>query len=130
MAIEVTVQVTHSSTPDPIPFSFTVGASAIAALVAGMFVALAVRSGLLLAHCRQLPIRFVLIIAVVNVTILGILGTAPIRTHAIKLDMPSSQRGLIDVPVIFWLTIVVGLLIPVIVAYVVGRLARARESAA
>jgi hypothetical protein len=130
MAVCSVIQLISSSTPDPLPVVFIVGASAIATLVAGIFIATAVRGGLLLAHCRQLTLRFSLIIAAVNVTVLGILGTAPVETHAIKLDMPSGQTGPVEIPIIFWLTIVVALFVPVLVAYVVGRIARGRASAA
>jgi hypothetical protein len=130
MAIGSAMQLNGSSTPDPLPVAFIVGGSAIAALVAGIVVAVAVRSGLLLARCRQLAVRFALIAAAVNVTVLGILATAPVETHAIKLDMPSGQSTPVEIPLTFWLTIVVALLVPVLVAYFVGRIAQGRPSAA
>ena len=105
MAVGCAVQLISSSTPDPLPGAFIVGASAMAALLAGILVAVAVRSGLLLARCRQLAVRFSLIIAAVNVTVLGIVLTAPVETHAIKLDMPSRQGSPVEVPLSFWLTI-------------------------
>jgi hypothetical protein len=107
-----------------------VGASAVAALISGIIVAVAVRSGLLLAGCREVAVRFALIIAGLNVVILGILGTRPIETHAVRLDMPSAQSGPPDIPVMFWLFIVGALLVPVVVAYIVGRVARNRANAA
>jgi hypothetical protein len=130
IAIGIAVQLSGSTTPDPLPLSFTLGASAITALVAGIVIAVTVRGGLLLAGCRQLAVRFVLIIAVVNVTILGILGTWPVKTYAVVLDMPSGQSGPPVVPVTFWFFIVVALVVPVLVAYIVGRLARGRVDAA
>ncbi len=102
----------------------------MAALFAGVLVVVAVRIGLLLALCRLLAVRFSLIIAAVNVTVLGILVTAPVETHAIKLDMPSRQSTPLEVPLTFWLTIALALLTPVLVAYCIGRIARGRASAA
>ena len=130
LAVGVAIQLVRSSTPNPLPVAFIVESFAITALVAGVFVAFAVRGGLLLARCRRLPVRFVLIIAAVNVTVLGILGTLPVETHAIRLDMPSAQSSHVEVPVAMWLTIVSAILLPVAVAYFVGRLARSRANAA
>ena len=130
VAIGTAMKFVGSSTPDPLPLAFIVGASAITALIAGALVAVAVRSGLLLARCRQLAVRFALIIAAVNVTVLGILGNAPITTHAVKLDMPSGQSSPVDIPLSFWLTIVVALLVPVIVSYIAARIAHGRANAA
>ncbi len=124
------IQFIGFATPEPLPVAFIVWASAIAAVVAGFFVSIAVRSGLLLARCRQLPVRFVLITAVVNVVVLAILGTTPVQTHAIKLDMPSAQSASVGISLSFWLMIVGGLLVPAFVAYCVARIARGRASAA
>jgi len=130
MAAGSAIDLIGSTTPEPLPMAFIVGASAVAALAAGIFVSIAVRSGLLLARCRQLPVRLAFITAAVNVVLLGILFTAPIQTHAIKLDMPSAQRAPVGMPLSFWFMIVGGLLTPLLVAYFVGRIARGRASAA
>lgn len=130
IAIGSALQFMGSSTPRPLPVAFIVGASTIIALVAGIFIAITVRSGLLFARCRLLSGRSSLIIAVVNVAILGILATVPVETHAIKLDMPSGQNGSAEVPLAFWLTIVVALLVPFLISYVVGRMDRGRSNAA
>jgi len=130
IAFCIAVQISNSSTPSPLPLSFIVGASSITALVAGVVIAVAVRIGLLLAGCRQLAARFVLITAAVNVMILGILGATPVKTHAIKLDLPSGQHSPLGIPVTFWLAIVVALLVPALVAYIVGRIGRERADAA
>jgi hypothetical protein len=130
LAVGVAIQLVRSPMPDPLPVAFVVGSFAIAALVAGVFVAFAVRGGLFLARCRRLPGRLVLIIAAVNVTVLGILGTLPVETYAIRLDMPSAQSSHVQVPTTMWLTIVLAILLPVAVAYFVGRAARSRANAA
>jgi hypothetical protein len=135
MAIGGAMQLVDSSTPDPLPVAFIVGTSAIAALLAGSLVAVAVRCGLFLARCRQLAVRFALAVAVVNVAVLGILATVPVETHAIKLDMPSGtsspvSNSPVEVPLFFWLTTVVAFLVPVLVAYIFGRIARGGASAA
>jgi hypothetical protein len=130
LAVGVAIQLVGSSTPDPLPVAFIVESFAITALVAGVFVTFAVRGGLLLARCRRLPVRFVLIIAAINVTVLGILGTLPVETHAIRLDMPSAQSSHVEVPTTMWLTIVSAILLPVAFAYFVGRVARSRANAA
>lgn len=124
LAVGIAIELVGSSEPDPLPVAFIVGSFAITALVAGAFVIFAVRGGLFLARCRQLPGRFALIIAAVNVTILGILGTTPIETHAIRIDMPPAQGSHVEVPITFWLTIVSMILIPVAVAYLVGHIAQ------
>jgi hypothetical protein len=128
--IGVVFQLTKSSTPDPLPVTFIVGSMAITALVAGVFIVLAVRGGLLLACCSRLPVGFALIIAAVNVAVFGILGAAPVETYAIKLDMPSSQSSHVEVPLLFWLIVVAAILVPVAVAYFAGRIARGRANAA
>ncbi len=130
LVVGVGIQLVRSSTPDPLPVAFIVESFAITALVAGVFVTFAVRAGLLLARCRRLPLRFALIIAAINVTVLGILGTLPIETHAIRLDMPFAQSSHVAVPATMWLTIVSAILLPVAVAYFIGRLARSRANAA
>jgi hypothetical protein len=130
LAVGVAIKLVRSSTPDPLPVAFIVESFAITALVVGVFVAFAVRVGLLLARCRRLPVRFVLIIAAVNVTVLGILGTLPVETYAIRLDMPSAQSSHVEVPATMWLTLVSAILLPVAVAYFAGRVARSRASAA
>ena len=130
LAVGVAIQLLSSSTLDPLPVASIVESLAIAALAVGVFVTFAVRGGLLLARCRRLPVRLVLIIAAVNVTVLGILGTLPVETHAIRLDMPSAQSSHVEVPVTMWLTIVSAVLLPVAIAYFVGRVARRRANAA
>lgn len=124
LAVGVIIELVGYSAPDPLPVAFIVGSFAITALVAGVFVVFAVRGGLFLARCGQLPLRFALIIAAVNATVLGILGTTPIETHAIRIDMPSAQGSQVEVPIKFWLTIASMILIPVAIAYFVGRVAR------
>jgi len=123
MAAGSAIQLIGSRTPEPLPVAYIVVATAIAALVTGVFVLIAVRSGLLLARCRQLPVRFALITAAVNIVALGVLGITPVQTHAIKLDMPSAQGTHVGIPLSFWLMIVGGLLVPVLVAYLAGRIA-------
>lgn len=135
VAIGGTARLIGSSTPDPLPVMFVVAASAVIALLAGALVAAAVRGGLHLARCRQLATRFALLIAAGNAVVLGILCAVPIQTHAIKLDMPSGPggpvaSGPVGVPSTFWITCAVALLVPVIVAYSFGRIARSRASAA
>ena len=130
LAIGIAIQLVRSSTPDPPPVAFIVESFAITALVAGAFVMFAVRGGLYLARCRRLPVRFVLGIAAINVAVLGILGSLPVETHAIRLDMPSAQSSHVEVPATMWLTIVSAVLLPVAVAYFVGRVARSRANAA
>jgi len=130
MAIGIAVQISRSSTPDALPPAFAVGASTISALIAGIVIAVAVRIGLLLASCRQLAVRFVLFIAAVNVVLLGILVCTPVKTHAIKLDLPSGQLSPPEAPITFWLTIVAALLVPVLLAYIVGRISRGRADVA
>lgn len=126
LAIGIVVQLTRSSTPDPLPVAFIVGSFVVAALVAGILVMLSVRGGLLLARCEQIPLRSALVIAAVNVVVLGFLGAAPVKTYAIKLDMPAAQGSHLEVPLLFWLLVLAGLLLPAFVAYVVGRVARGR----
>jgi hypothetical protein len=123
-AVGVAIQLLRSSTPDPLPVAFIVESFTVTALVAGVFVTFAVRGGLLLAGCRRLPVRFVLTIAAVNVTVLGILGTLPVETHAIRLDMPSTQSSHLEVPVTMRLIIVPAVLAPIAIAYFVGRAAQ------
>jgi hypothetical protein len=130
LAIGIVVQLTSSSVPDPIPVAFIVGSFVVTALLAGILVMLTVRGGLLLARCGQIPLRFALVIAAVNVMVLGFLGTAPVKAYAIKLDMPSPQGSHVEVPLLFWLLILAGILLPALVAYVVGRFARGRAGAA
>jgi len=129
VAIAGVSQLLKSSTPDPVPVAFIVGAIAITAPVASIFIVLAVRAGLLLARCSHLTGRFALIIAAVNVTVLCILGTARVETYAIKLDMPSPQGSHVEVPLLFWLIVIAAVLMPVVVAYFVGRIARNRANA-
>jgi membrane protease YdiL (CAAX protease family) len=90
----------------------------------GIAMTIAVRSGLHLASCRDLSLRFVLIIPAVSLPMLGVLATWPVESHAIKLDLPSGQTSPIGPPFTFWLFIVVAILIPFLVSYVAGRLAR------
>jgi hypothetical protein len=130
VAIGIVVQLTSSSTPDPLPVAFIVGSFVVTALVAGILVMLTVRGGLLLARCGQLPLRSALVLAAVNVVVLGFLGTAPVETYAIRLDMPAPQGSHVEVPLLFWLLILGGILLPTFVAYVVGRIAKGRASAA
>ena len=130
LAIGIVVQLANSSTPDPLPAASIAGPFVVAALVAGILVMLAVRGGLLLARCGQLPFRSALVIAAVNVVVLGFLGTAPVETYAIKLNMPAPQGSHVEVPLLFWLLILAGILLPTFVAYVVGRIAKGRASAA
>ena len=130
LAVGVAAQLVRSSTPDPLPVAFIVESIAITALVAGVFVTFAVRGGLLLARRRQLPARFALIIAAINVTVLGILGTLPVKAYAIRIDMPTAQSSHVEVPVTMWLTIASAVLLPVAVAYFVGRVAQSRANAA
>ena len=130
IAASIALQIVGSTTPESLPVALAVSASAVAALVAGIFVSAAVRSGLLLARCQQLPVRFALITAVVNVAVLGVLGAAPVETQAIKLDMPSAQSTPVAIPHTFWLLLIGMFLVPVVVAYFAGRMARGRASAA
>jgi len=130
LAIGIVLQLMSSSTPNPLPVAFIVGSFIVTALVAGILVVLTVRGGLLLARCGRLPLRFALVIAAVNVVVLGLVGTAPVQTYAIKLDMPTPQSSHVEVPLLFWLLIFAGILLPAFVAYVVGRIARGRAGAA
>jgi hypothetical protein len=130
LAIGIVVQLANSSTPDPLPVAFIVGSFVVTALVAGILVMLTVRGGLLLARCGQLPLRSALVIAAVNVVVLGFLGTAPVETYAIELNMPAPQGSHVEVPLLFWLLILAGILLPIFVAYVVGRIAKGRASVA
>jgi hypothetical protein len=118
------VQMSRSSMPDPMSLSFAMGVLVFPALVAGVLAALAVRGGLFFARCRELAGRQVVVIAVVNVVILGILGAVPVESHAVRLDVPSSQRNPFEVPATFYLIIAAMLLAPVLVAYLVARFAR------
>jgi hypothetical protein len=130
VAIGIVLQLARSSAPDPLPVDAIVGSFVVTALVAGILVVLTVRGGLLLARCRKLPLRSALFIAAVNVVVLAFLGTAPVETYAIKLDMPTPQASHVEVPLLFWLLILAAILLPALVAYVVGRIARGRASAA
>jgi len=130
VAIGNAIQLAGSPMPDPMPAVLVAEASAGIALVAGIFVAVAVRSGLLLARCRQLAARSVLLLAMVNVAVLGTLALAPVKTHAIMLDVPSAQSNPYEVPLTFWIIIGLAILVPVLAAYVIGRIGRGRGSAA
>jgi hypothetical protein len=110
--------------PDPLPVSFIVVTTLIVASAVGIAMTLAVRSGLQLASCSHLALRFVLVIPAASLLMLGILATWPVESHAIKLDLPSGQTSPISSPFTFWLLTVVLILIPILVSYVVGRLAR------
>jgi hypothetical protein len=130
IAVGSAIDLSSSSIAGDLPTAILVGAVAIAASVGGMLVALAVRGGLHLARSRQLAARFVFAIATINVTMLGILGAAPIESHAVMLEMPSTPSSSAEIPLTLWLIIVAALLIPVIVAYVVGRISRGSADAA
>ena len=121
------MQLRASSTPDPLPVSFIIVASLVVAFAVGIAVALSVRGGLHLARARHLALRSVLIIPAVSLLLLGILATWPVETHAIRLDMPSGQTSPVAPPSTFWLFIVMAISIPVLVSYVVGRLARGKQ---
>jgi hypothetical protein len=116
-----------TSTPDPLSVSFIVLASLVLAFVVGGVMTMAVRIGLHLASCRYLALRFVLMIPVASLPILGTLATWPVETHALKLDMPTAQSSSIGFPLGFWLGIVGAFLIPVLVSYVAGLLARGAQ---
>jgi membrane protease YdiL (CAAX protease family) len=110
-----------------LPVSFIVVASLVVAIAVGIVMALAVRVGLHLASCSHLALRFALIIPGASLLIVGILASWPVETHAIKLDMPSGRTSPISPPLTFWLFIVAAILVPVVVSYTIGRLARAKQ---
>jgi hypothetical protein len=124
------MQLSASSTPDPLPVSFVVVTSLVVALAVGIVMTLAVRVGLYLASCSHLALRFAVIIPGVSLLIVGILLTWPVETHAIKLDMPSGPTSPISPTLTFWLLIVVTILVPVLVSYIIGRLTRAKRGVA
>jgi hypothetical protein len=121
------MQLSASSTPDPLPVSFIVVTSLVVALAVGIATTIAVRVGLHLASCSHLALRFALTIPAVSLSVVGILATWPVETHAIRLDMPSGRTSPSGPPLTFWLFVVVAILIPVLVSYIVGRLARAKQ---
>jgi hypothetical protein len=113
-----------SSTPDPLPAAFMVLSTVAVALMVGAVVVLAVRYGLHLASCRLLPARSTFVMAAVIVLILGVAATWPIETHVVVIDMPTSRSSSAGLPLAFWLPVVGVLLVPTLVSYVFGRLAR------
>ncbi len=121
------VQLSTSSTPDPFSVSFKIVSSLVVAFVVGGAMTIAVRIGLRLASCRSLAPRFVLMIPAASLPILATLATWPVETHALRLDMSTAQSSSIDFPTSFWLGIVGACLIPVLVSYVAGWLARGAQ---
>src|SRR5262245_23360108 len=98
VAIGNAIQLAGSSMPDPMPAVLIAEVSAAIALVAGIFVAVSVLCGLLLARCRQLTVRSVLILSSANVAVLGTLALVSVETHAVKLDMQSAESNPYEVP--------------------------------
>jgi hypothetical protein len=121
------MQLSASSTPDPLPVSFIVVTSLVVALVVGIAMAIAVRVGLRIASCGQLVARYAFLIPGVSLLIVGIFATWPVETHAIKLDVASGRASPLSPPLTFWLFIVAAISVPVFVSYVIGRLARAKQ---
>ena len=121
------VQLSTISPLDPLPVSFVVVASLVLAFVVGGLMTTAVRIGLQLASCRYLDLRFGLLIPAASLPMLGTLATWPVETHALRLDMSTVQSSSIGFPLSFWLGIVGAFLIPVLVSYVAGFLARAAQ---
>jgi hypothetical protein len=130
LAIGNAIQLAGFPMPDPMPAALIAQESVTIALIAGAFVAVAVRAGLVLARCRRLTSRSAFLLAVVNVAVLGTFALAPLKTHAIKLDVPSEQTNPYEVPLTFWIIFGLALVAPVLAAYVTGRVARGREDAA
>lgn len=121
------VQLGTSSTPEPLPVSFMVVTSLVVACVVGVVMTFGVRGGLRLASCRQLALPHAPSIPAVSLLLFGILAIWPVETHAIKIDMPSGHTSPLSPPSSFWLFVVVAILIPVLVSYFIGRVARGTQ---
>ena len=96
----------------------------------GLFVALAIRLGLSCAGSQPLSWRATLIIPTVFIPILALLGTIPVKTHAVVIDMPPSGSSVAGLDVLMFGLYLGVLLIPGTVAFIVAKISRHGASAA
>ncbi len=105
-------------------------------LAAGVFtsiVAVAFRCGLYLSGIKGIDLSVVAATPAIYLLLLLLFTVLPIETHAVALDMPSSPGQsrhallVLDMAPIGVIAIAL-LVVPMVVAYIVARIARARAS--
>jgi|KBSMisStaDraftv2_1062788.scaffolds.fasta_scaffold07356_12 hypothetical protein len=116
-----------ASMPEHLPTWAIAAVSVVAALAIGGAMAIVVCGGLHLARRHHVSRLSALAIPVISIFIVGFLGTRPIETHAVMLEVGSAPVDQPSIPRTFWLALVVGLITPGAVAYAVGRLSKAGQ---
>src|SRR3954467_3894081 len=104
LAACIAFQFSQSTMPEPLPYWVMPAASVVVAMLAGGVVALSVLCGLRLAKSNYLSSRSAFGVAIVSISVMGVLGTLPIKSHAIMLQMNSETTVSNHVPPSIWLT--------------------------
>jgi hypothetical protein len=116
-----------SSMPEHTPLWVIAAASVVVALVIGSAMALVIRSGLHLAGRRHVSRLSAVAIPVISILVVGFLGTMPVETHAVLLDVGSAHVDQPRVPGSFWVALVVAVIAPGAVAFAIGRFSHAGQ---
>jgi hypothetical protein len=123
------VEFTTASVPTPPPLWFMATLSLAAGAFAGAVMTIAVRVGLHLARCGVLNLRYVLGVPGLSLLIVGFVVTRPMETHAAVIDVPSANDVSNALPPAVWAVMLSVALIPGLVSFVAGRLARRVDAA-
>jgi Na+/H+ antiporter NhaA len=96
-----------ASMPEHLPTWAIAAVSVVAALAIGGAMAIVVCGGLHLARRHHVSRLSALAIPVISIFIVGFLGTRPIETHAVMLEVGSAPVDQPSIPRTFWLALVV-----------------------
>jgi hypothetical protein len=123
------VEFTTASVPTPPPLWFMAISSLAAGAAAGAIMTIAVRVGLNLARCGVLHLRYVLGIPVLSLLTVGFVVTRPMQTHVVRIDVPVANDVSNALPLAVWVVLLSVVLIPGLISFVAGQLARRVDAA-